>query len=110
LHPPDEPERPFAEPWHAELFATTHALAAAGLFDWPEWAARFSAALAQADADGGPQDGSNYYDVWLAAFEAFLVERGLTDAGRIDALRDAWARAYLSTPHGAPVSLAGDTR
>ena len=35
-----EPEQPFAEPWHAELFAVTHALAATGAFTWREWTER----------------------------------------------------------------------
>lgn len=104
--PLTEPERPFEEPWHAELFATTHALAAAGAFAWPDWAAYFGAAIAQADAAGGPKDGSDYYDIWLAAFEAFLIERDLAEGERLGELRDAWTKAYLETPHGSPVTLS----
>ena len=100
-----EPERPFAEPWHAQVFGLTHALAAAGRFTWPEWAAHFGAALVAARAAGGPDDGSDYYDVWLAALETFLVARGDADRESLEGLRAAWADAYLSTPHGAPVEL-----
>ncbi len=107
MRPPAEPERPFAEPWHAQLFATTHALARAGVFSWPEWAAWFSKALTEADAAGGAQDGSNYYDVWLAALESLLVERGLADAAGLADLKGAWTDAYLRTPHGDPVTLSG---
>lgn len=106
MRPPAEPERPFAEPWHAELFAATHALAAGGAFAWPDWAAAFGDALARADAAGGPKDGSDYYDVWLAAFEAFLIERGLADADSLSGLKTAWTEAYLTTPHGEPVTLS----
>lgn len=103
---PPEPEHPFAEPWHAQLFATTHALARSGAFAWPDWAAHFGAALARADADGAPKDGSTYYEIWLAAFETFLAGRGLADAATLAALKTAWTEAYLGTPHGSPVELA----
>lgn len=98
-------ERPFAEPWHAELFATTHALARAGAFDWADWAAHFGAALAAADAEGAPADGSTYYEVWLSAFETFLAMKGLAAPEDLGALKAAWADAYLTTPHGQPVAL-----
>ena len=99
------PERPFEQPWHAQLFATTHALAAAGAFDWHDWAAAFGSALAEADAAGAPRDGSTYYDIWLQAFERFLVARGLADPATLSELHQAWTRAYLTTPHGHPVQL-----
>ena len=99
--------KPFTEPWHAELFATTHALAAAGVFDWSDWAAHFGAALAKADVEGAPRDGSTYFEVWLEAFETFLVGRGLAAAPQLMALKRDWTEAYLSTPHGEPVTLGG---
>ena len=103
--PRPEPERPFAEPWHAELFAATHALSAGGAFAWPDWTERFSAALAAAATAGGPRDGADYYDIWLAAFETFLVERQLADTEALAGLRQAWTDAYFRTPHGLPVTL-----
>lgn len=83
----------------------THALSAAGHFTWPQWAAHFGQALAQAQDAGGPTDGSDYYDVWLAALETFLVESLFVDPARLEELQAAWAKAYLMTPHGAPVEL-----
>jgi len=106
LPPPTEPDRPFEEPRHAQLFATTHALAAAGVFAWPDWAAWVGAAISRADTKGAPRDGSTYYEIWLEAFEAFLRDRDLADASTLTELRDAWAAAYLATPHGEPVDLA----
>ena len=105
MRPRPEPERPFAEPWHAELFATTHALAAAGAFQWSEWADHFAAALRAADEAGAPKDGSAYYDIWLSAFEDFLIAQDLADGESLQVLRQAWTDAYLSTPHGSPVEL-----
>ncbi len=100
-----EPDRPFEAPWHADLFATTHALARTGAFEWTDWAEAFGAALAKADTDGAPKDGSTYYEIWLCAFEAFLADRKLADASRLGELESAWRDAYLSTPHGQPVAL-----
>jgi len=105
LSRPPEPERPFAEPWHAQIFGLTHALAADGVFTWPAWATHFGAALDMAQKAGGPTDGSDYYDVWLAALESFLIAQDHADRRSLDDLRAAWADAYLSTPHGAPVVL-----
>lgn len=102
---PPEPERPFAEPWHAQIFGLTHALAAAGTFTWPDWAEHFGEALKQALDAGGPTDGSDYYDVWLVALESFLIAQDHADRESLDALRAAWTEAYLSTPHGEPVEL-----
>lgn len=104
--PRDEPAQPFAEPWHAQLFATTHALASAGAFTWPEWAHHFGAALRKAGREGTADDGSAYYDIWLAAFEDFLIQRRLADTDTLDGLSEAWTKAYLTTPHGSPVAIA----
>ena len=102
---PVEPERPFEQPWHAELFATTHALAQAGLIDWADWSAWFSVELSKSDDAGAPRDGSAYYTVWLSALEEFLVARHIADRRVLADLSAAWADAYLFTPHGEPVEL-----
>ena len=105
---PLEPERPFAEPWHAQIFGLTHALANAGIFTWPEWGTHFGAALDQALQAGGPEDGSDYYDVWLVALETMLIERNHADRDSLNDLRAAWTEAYLLTPHGDPVELGSE--
>ena len=92
-------EQVFAEPWHAQLFATTHTLASAGLFEWKDWANHFSAALNSSDGDAA------YYEIWLEAFEEFLVIRRLADNKELAKLKSAWTNAFLKTPHGAPVEL-----
>jgi len=102
---PNEPEAPFSEPWHAQLFAVTHTLASSGRFDWPDWADHFAAALKHADDTGAPKDGSAYYDIWLSAFEDFLIDRGLADTTGLADFKRGWTEAYTSTPHGQPVEL-----
>ena len=104
---PLEPDQPFTQPWHAELFATTHALAQSGAFTWPEWATHFGAALACAETQGAPSDGSTYYEIWLEAFETFLSDREFAEPKTLQDLKSAWTEAYLTTPHGDPVTLGG---
>lgn len=95
----------FAEPWHAQLFAITMRLAQAGHFTWTEWSEHFGAVQSAAADAGAPNDGSGYYDAWLAALEGLLIERGIADAGDLAEIKSAWTDAYLQTPHGEPVEL-----
>lgn len=97
----------FLEPWHADVFALTMELSDNGHFSWVEWTATLGGHLQAAAECGGPDDGSNYYDVWLDALEDLLVEKKLLSVGDMSIMRDAWANAYLSTPHGSPVQLDG---
>ena len=106
----DETEPVFAEPWLAQLFAVTHTLASGGRFAWSDWADHFTAALKLADDTGAPKDGTAYYDVWLAAFEEFLIDRGLADTAGLADLKRGWTDAYLATPHGKPVELGRSER
>lgn len=95
----------FAEPWQAQAFAMAVALHQRGLFTWPEWAQALSAEIARA---GAADDGSRYYEHWLAALERLAVAKGATDAPALAGRRDAWDRAARATPHGAPILLEND--
>jgi nitrile hydratase accessory protein len=104
---PRDAEGPlFAEPWQAQAFALAVRLNAAGAFTWSEWAT----ALAQELAGDPTDDGSRYYHHWVAALEALLAERGLTDRSELSRLKVAWAEAYRHTPHGKPVALGAGGR
>jgi nitrile hydratase accessory protein len=92
----------FAEPWQAQAFAMTLTLHEAGVFTWPEWAATLAAELARDPED----DGSRYYDHWVAALERLAVGRSLTGADELSARKAAWKHAFELTPHGKPVELA----
>ena len=98
-------EQIFAEPWHAQLFAITVKLSEAKHFSWTEWTERFSSIQMAAATDGVLNDGSDYYDSWLAALESLLIEHGLADNDTLARLKEAWTEAYLVTPHGEPVEL-----
>ena len=100
-----DPDAPFAEPWHAQIFALTHKLAQAGHYTWSEWAERFAAQRAASAREGSPDLDSTYYDDWLRTFEQLLVDKGLADKASLDTLKASWTEAYLETPHGKPVHL-----
>lgn len=92
----------FGAPWQAQAFALTVQLHKQGAFSWSEWAEALSHEL---KAAGPEDDGSRYYEHWLAALERLVTVKSLA---RSDALFDrklAWEAAYLRTPHGKPVTL-----
>jgi len=99
---PRDAEGPvFAEPWQAQAFALALKLHEAGAFSWNEWAEALSAELLRDPAD----DGSRYYEHWVAALEGLVAGRNLAAPTELAARKDAWKHAYLRTPHGRPVEL-----
>ena len=92
----------FAAPWQAHAFALTLKLYEAGAFTWAEWAQALSRELARDPTD----DGSRYYEHWVAALEGLTTDRNLAPADELSARRDAWREAYARTPHGLPVELS----
>jgi nitrile hydratase accessory protein len=99
------PEPAFEAPWHAQAFALAVHLNESGRFTWPEWVERFSAALKEAGLSRELNGGDDYFTVWLATLERLMSDRGHTDPAEVARVREDWAEAYLSTPHGAPVHL-----
>jgi len=104
--PRDEAGPVFAEPWQAQAFALAVKLCEAGHFTWTEWAATLAAELKAASERGEPDDGSRYYEYWLAALERLVTTKGLTDSSALIERKEAWADAYRHTPHGKPVELS----
>lgn len=100
----------FAEPWQAQAFALAVKLSERGYFSWPEWSAALAAELKAAADRGEPDDGSHYYDHWLAALERLVASRGLADPQAMRARKEDWAEAYRRTPHGKPVELRAARR
>ena len=95
----------FAEPWEAQAFALAVKLSEQGHFTWTEWAATLADELKAADNRGEPDDGTRYYEHWLAALERLVTAKGLTDREAMRERKEAWAEAYRHTPHGKPVEL-----
>jgi nitrile hydratase accessory protein len=104
--PREEGEPIFAEPWQAQAFALAVKLSEQGYFTWKEWAAALANELNAATSRREPDDGSHYYDHWLAALEDLATIKGLVDSTSLATRKAAWADAYRSTPHGVPVKLA----
>jgi len=104
--PPRDIEGPvFAEPWQAQAFALAVKLSEAGYFTWKEWASALAMELEAAAERGEPDDGTRYYEHWLAALEQLVTTKGLTDFAALAERTEAWADAYRHTPHGKPVEL-----
>ncbi len=91
----------FEAPWHAQLFALTVALSGAGHLSWHDWTAALGRALAQ----NGSESDADYYRAWLGALEEVLADLGVVEPELLEHYRLAWERAYLSTPHGQPVTM-----
>ncbi len=104
--PRDDGGPVFAEPWQAQAFAMAVKLSEQGHFTWKEWAAALADELKAAADRGEPDDGSHYYEHWLAALERLVTEKGLTDPAALLKRKEAWAEAYRHTPHGKPVELS----
>ena len=101
--PRDETGAVFAEPWQAQAFALALQLHAEGAFTWPEWAHALSERLKAAGPD---DDGSRYYEHWLATLEDLVAAKALATAPELKARKDAWEDVYRNTAHGRPVELA----
>lgn len=95
----------FAEPWQAQAFALTVRLSAEGHFTWSEWAKVLSEQFRAAAARGEPDDGTHYYEHWLAALETLVAAKGLISPSGLAVRKSDWAAAYRATPHGQPVRL-----
>ena len=107
LHLPQDANGPvFAEPWQAQAFALAIKLSEQGHFTWKEWATALADEIKAAANRGEPDDGSRYYDHWLAALERLVTAKGLADSAALATRKEAWADAYRSTPHGVAVKLA----
>ena len=96
----------FAEPWQAQAFALAVKLSEQGYFTWKEWTETLGAEFKAAADRGERDDGSRYYEHWLAALERLVTEKRLTDREAMRERKEAWAEAYRRTPHGKPVELS----
>ena len=95
----------FAEPWQAQAFALAVRLSEQGYFTWKEWAATLADELKAAADRGEPDDGSRYYEHWLAALERLVTSKRLANSLELLQRKEDWADAYRHTPHGRPVEL-----
>lgn len=103
--PCDEEGPVFNAPWEAQAFAMTLSLHAAGVFTWREWADALAAELSVAAAHGEPDNGSHYYEHWLAALEKLAATKGVVPEQELAQRKNEWDAAARATPHGKAVEL-----
>lgn len=101
-------EPAFGAPWQARAFAMVRAMQESGVFTAREWADALGAEIAA--AAGQPDDGTAYYEHWLAALERLVVTKRLASRDSLTRYRAAWALAADRTPHGQPIRLDQEDR
>ena len=106
--PRDEEGPVFAAPWEAQAFAMAVELNARGAFTWKEWSEALGREIAAGTAGG--DDGSRYYEHWLAALERLVTEKRLTSGPELATRKAAWKAAAEATPHGGPILLDAAAR
>jgi nitrile hydratase accessory protein len=70
----------FQAPWEGRAFGMAVALRQAEPYTWSEFRRHLEREIVAA---GPADDGTRYYERWLAAFEALLAERGLVDTAEL---------------------------
>jgi nitrile hydratase accessory protein len=95
----------FQAPWEAQAFAMAVTLHARGMFTWREWADALGAELAAAAARGEPDDGTHYYEHWLAALEKLVATKKIIPHEELERRVSEWDAAAQATPHGKPIEL-----
>jgi nitrile hydratase accessory protein len=83
----------------------TVSLHARGAFTWREWADALARELAVAAGRGEPDDGTHYYEYWLAALEKLVAGKNLVAGQEMQRRVDEWDAAARATPHGKPIEL-----
>ena len=84
----------FQAPWEGEAFAMAVALCGGGIYPWGDFQGRLIAAIAAADGKQFPPETQpTYYEHWLIALEALLIEKRILSKARIDRKATWLARA-----------------
>ena len=86
---PDRPGEPvFDEPWQARIFALVTRLSVDGHCSWND----FKELLIDEVRVNGADDGSDYYQRWLAAAERLVENLGLAEGEALAARKEHLAR------------------
>jgi nitrile hydratase len=84
----------FRDPWEGEAFAMAVALCERGEYPWSDFQQQLILQIAAADQnDVPPETRPTYYECWLAALEALLVEKKILAKKKIDNRATWLARA-----------------
>ncbi len=76
----------FGADWERTAFGVALGLSRAGYFEWEEFRQQLIAAISRWESTHALDDqGWSYYECWLAALEAVVVQAGLSTAAEIGA-------------------------
>jgi nitrile hydratase len=82
----------FQDPWEGEAFAVAVALCESGFYPWSAFQGHLITAIAAADRQPSEMR-PTYYESWLAALEALLIEQKILKKEAIDTRANWLARA-----------------
>ena len=87
----------FSEPWQGRVFGMARTLCGQGLYAWDEFRMHLIEQVGHWDREQrSTQQEYPYYDLFLAALEALLVEKSLLETGQLSSR----FQEYLERPHG----------
>ena len=82
----------FAAPWEGRAFGIAVALNEGGVYQWRDFQRRLAEEIAAASSD---EEGSAYYERWLASLENLLLEHGMVTREELDARTSAYESGEL---------------
>jgi nitrile hydratase accessory protein len=85
LLPRDNDGPVFSDAWQAHAFAIVVELIEAHTISRNEWALALSTALKNAEGRGEVNTGERYYDHWLTALEAVIIDKELASSDELTA-------------------------
>lgn len=82
----------FAAPWEGRAFGIAVALNESGMYEWGDFQRRLAEEIAGSPPD---EDGTSYYESWLASLERLLLECEMVTRGELDARTAAYESGEL---------------
>ena len=95
----------FDEAWQAQALAMADNLVKSGLFSVDDWSNALGQALKESADRADVDSQQTYYLCVLKTLEKLIADHSGIDATMMVSKRQDWQQAYLSTPHGEPVTL-----
>jgi nitrile hydratase accessory protein len=95
----------FDEAWQAQALAMADNLVKNGLFSANDWSDALGQALKDSADRADVDSQQTYYLCVLKTLEKLIADHSDIDVQLMDDKREDWTNAYLSTPHGQPVTL-----
>jgi nitrile hydratase accessory protein len=74
----------FEAPWQSRAFGMVVSLHTAGEYPWNDFKDRLIGAISTGRAPDVPDDASDYYHHWVAAFSRLLLEKGILSEDELD--------------------------